>query len=195
MKELDCDFYVSNLHKWFFAPRGCSFLYFKDLEHAKSHLQPNFISWGYRSSVNFNFFSRATSDKTALYLVEESVRYHSQVFGGLKRIQAYTDQLLNQAVDLLTTGWGTERFAIDVSLQAPHMRLVAMPPFRKYPNVTEANSGEISALIMKELMEKYRVVAPFVFINSAFYCRISAFVYSDISDFIRLKDAIIDYNK
>ena len=195
LRDLDCDFYLSNLHKWFFAPRGCSFLYFKDLEHAKKHLQPNFISWGYNSSVNFNFFSRATNDKTSQYLVEDSVRFHKEVFGGLDRIRTYTNQLLNEAVDMLAREWGTDKFPIDASVEAPNMRIVRMPAIAKYPDINDQNAGEISVKMMRDLLEKYNVVSVIVFLNSILYTRISAFVYNDINDYIKLKDAVIDYKQ
>jgi isopenicillin-N epimerase len=55
LDQLDCDFYVSNLHKWFCAPKGCCFLYLKDKKRLEIGLEPNFISHGYKKDMSYNF--------------------------------------------------------------------------------------------------------------------------------------------
>ena len=56
LNAFDCDYYVSNLHKWFCAPKGCSFLYLKDKERLEINLEPNYISHGYKKDLSYNFF-------------------------------------------------------------------------------------------------------------------------------------------
>ena len=188
LNELGCDFYASNLHKWFFAPRGCSFLYFRDLEHAKANLQPNFISWGYEGSLRENFFLRATNDKTSHYLVDECIAFHVAL-GGLNRIAAYCCDLVDRASEMLISEWKTEKIPIDSSVQAPFMRLIKLPDLECYAKL------DVSAKcdkLMKELMLNYKTVAVVVSIHTQCYVRISAFVYNTINDYIKLKDAILD---
>ena len=93
LNELDCDFYVSNLHKWFLAPRGCSFLYFRNLNSFSNNnecndsiiLQPSYISHGYNRGIGFNFYSRATSDKTSWFLIDECIHFYENYLGGLEK--------------------------------------------------------------------------------------------------------------
>jgi len=79
--DLDCDYYVSNLHKWFLAPRGCSFLYLKDVNRLAQNLQPNYISHGYDKSVDYNFCRRGTADKSSYFCVRECVDFYENELG------------------------------------------------------------------------------------------------------------------
>lgn len=47
LDELDADYYTGALHKWYLAPKGCSFLHVKK-EHQDS-IDPLIVSWGYES--------------------------------------------------------------------------------------------------------------------------------------------------
>ena len=188
---MDCDFYVSSLRKWFFSPPGCAFLYFRDVQHACESLQPNYISWGYKKPPRLNFILRGTCDKTSYYFVADSIRYHVQVFGGLQSIQAYIRQLLDEATDMLVREWGTSVAPVHPSLEAPYMRNIALPALKGYPSRSEEEGWASSERLMKDLCMNNKVNALMVCVNSVLYCRISAFVYSKIDDFISLKDAIL----
>lgn len=45
--DLDPDYYTGAVHKWFLAPKGCSFLYVN--KKFQNDLEPLIISWGYQS--------------------------------------------------------------------------------------------------------------------------------------------------
>ncbi len=49
-------------------------------------LQPSYISHGYNRDIAFNFYSRATSDKTSWFLIDECIKYYENYLGGLKRL-------------------------------------------------------------------------------------------------------------
>jgi selenocysteine lyase/cysteine desulfurase len=86
LEKIDCDFYVSNLHKWFFAPRGCAFLFVRKIENSAkgepNSLQPNYISWGYTDNLSTNYFQRATLDNTSFFCIKECINVHENYFGG-----------------------------------------------------------------------------------------------------------------
>ena len=81
LNELDCDYYISNLHKWFLAPRGCSLLYLKDWKRLEKGLQPNYISHGYDKSLSYNFYRRGTADKTSFFCVGECIDFYEKKLG------------------------------------------------------------------------------------------------------------------
>lgn len=189
LDQIGCDYYVSNLHKWFLAPRGCSFLYFKD-KSVISSLEPNYISYGYGNqspSLSYNFFARATRDATSYYVVPECVEMYTQQFGGLNLINVRLTTLLENVLKMLVISWNTEVFKLDKSLEAPFMRLVKLPIMKNY-------EPKDAAKLMKDLLEKYKIVSAFVNINNQLYCRLSAYVYNQFDNYVKLKDAILDLN-
>lgn len=190
LSNLDCDFYVSNLHKWFLAPRGCTFLYFKDKIKAQKYLEPNYISAGYQNKpdVSYNYFARGTKDNTSWYCIQECINFHVQVLGGYQKIYRYNTDLLDKAVDMLVINWKTSKFNLAKELEAPFMRLVKLPKMKNY-------SFADGAKLMKDVLQIYKIVSVFVNIQGELYCRLSCYVYNDINDFIALKDAILDLNK
>ncbi|CAF0730178.1 unnamed protein product [Brachionus calyciflorus] len=132
LQSLDCDFYVSNLHKWFLAPRGCSFLYFKDLKKLNHELQPCYISHGYKCDLSYNFYQRGTSDKTSWFMVKNCIDYYENVLGGLENITKYNSAVLEKAVDLLVESWGTQSLQIPKEMEAPFMKNVELPVLVNY---------------------------------------------------------------
>ena len=53
LRSLDPDYYVSNAHKWFCAPKGCAFMYVK--KELQSQTRPLIISHGFGSGFNSEF--------------------------------------------------------------------------------------------------------------------------------------------
>jgi isopenicillin-N epimerase len=49
LEKLDPDFYTGAIHKWFLAPKGCSFLYVK--KKFQKAIDPLIVSWGYESDT------------------------------------------------------------------------------------------------------------------------------------------------
>ena len=93
---MDFDIYVSNLHKWFCTPRGCSFMYIKNLKALsktgnESILQPMSISLGFdNNNIDYNFAARGTGDQTNLFLIDESIKFNENYLGGLTRYKSYS---------------------------------------------------------------------------------------------------------
>lgn len=49
LQELNPDFYTGAIHKWFLAPKGCSFLYVN--KKFQNNVKPLIVSWGYESDT------------------------------------------------------------------------------------------------------------------------------------------------
>ena len=184
LNELDCDFYVSSLHKWFLSPRGCSFLYFKNMKLVES-LQPNYISYGYKKSIFLNFKQRASEDMTSCFMVRECIQFYEEEFGGLTTITEYCSEMLERAVALLVNGWQTSTLAIPKQMEAPFMKVIKLP---KLKFITIDDCYKLSNYIIAE----YNIVVHIIKIADEYFVRISCFVYNDIDDYIALRDAILD---
>ena len=193
LNELDCDYYVSNLHKWFLSPRGCAFLFFKNLNETFS-LMPNIISHGYGKDASNNFFERATRDSTSWYLVNDCIDIYENKFGGLNHIQQYTSKLLDETVEMLVNSWGTNRIEMPKELEAPFMKLIKLPDLKGYKSIDDIDLKKAIESLLIDLYFKFDLIACVVPIQDELYCRISAFVYNEIKDYEFLRDAIIKMN-
>lgn len=191
INDIDCDFYVSNLSKWFLTPRGCAFLYFRDPKMSKI-LSPNIIGLGYGKDSHINYFWRGIRDNTSWFFIEDSIRYFEVYFGGLKSINEYTSKLLDEAVKLLVDGWNTSELSIPHELKAPYMRVIKMPKLRNFSLENQETDGLGFKTLLKHVFDNYKVSGVFSLINGEFCCRISCFLHSCIEDYIALRDAIID---
>ena len=189
LNQLDCDFYVSNLHKWFLAPRGCAFLYFKDKNETYS-LKPNIISHGYGKEATKNFFERATRDSTSWYLIDDCIKIYENDFGGLNTITEYTSKLLEEAVEMLVSSWGTNRLELPKELEAPFMKVIKLPKFKPLEVLQSLSIEHYPPGLSNFLQDTFDVDAQITIINKEFYCRISCFVYNRIEDYISLRNAI-----
>jgi isopenicillin-N epimerase len=192
LASYDCDYYASNLHKWLLAPKSCCFLYLKDSERLGKTLQPNYISWGYREGLSLNFCYRATSDKSAFFVVDDCIKFYEQNLGGLERIGAYNRTLLEKATAMLTKEWGTEVLMMPEELEAPFMKCIKVPELKSFKANTEQEEFLVTMTLIRTVMEKYKLVAVFTYIQRELYVRIGCFVYNEFSDYVVLKDAVLD---
>lgn len=196
--KFHADFYVSNLHKWFLAPRSCAFLYTSTARNFDYRFQPCYISHGYlpdptRHSVSYNHYQRGTCDKTSFYVVRECIEFYENYLGGLERIRAYTVPLLEKAVEMLEREWGTKRLGVPDDMLAPYLRVVKLPELKRFRVDDKYEwEGNVVSLLGKHLLEKYNVVAFIGIIHGELYCRLSCFVYHEMNDYIALKDAILN---
>src|SRR5262249_2998020 len=58
--DLKADWYVGNLHKWYFVPRGCGFLW--AAPGREDRLMPNVLSWDICQAFPSNFAWTGTRD-------------------------------------------------------------------------------------------------------------------------------------
>lgn len=195
LEEYNCDFYVSNLHKWFLSPRGCSFLYIKNKENFEKILQPCYISHGYEKGISSNFFERGTMDKTSWFLVDMCIDFYENKLGGLRNISNYNKEMLDQAVQLFTENWGTKKLEMPVEMEAPFMKVIELPELKDYQVKDLKNHHLVCENIMKEIFIRYKIVSCIVYLQNKLHCRISCFVYNTFDDFVKLNNAIMEMKK
>jgi selenocysteine lyase/cysteine desulfurase len=188
--DLDCDFYTSNLHKWFLSPKTCSFLFVRNPSNFK--VQPNYISWGYSSKdIGENFFMRGTFDQTSWYVVDDCIKFYEIILGGLESITKYNTNLIERAVDFLCDKWSTKRNDIPKFLEAPFMRLIKMPKMKSYMRgINDEETTNVCVKLIRDILDKFNVVSCMVCVQGEIFCRISCFVYNKMEDYEKLGEAV-----
>ena len=192
LEKYDCDFYVSNLHKWFLCTRACAFLYFKDKKKCIETLQPSYISHGYKMDMVYNFYQRGTSDKTSWFLVDECINFYENTLGGLDKISNYSNIILDQAVLMLEKDCKTIRLQIPKEFEAPFMRILKLPKLKNFYIENPKDAESVTIKLMKYIHETFGVVSCVMYFQNELYLRISCFVYNTLDDFVSLKNAILN---
>ena len=187
--DLDCDFYTSNLHKWFLAPKSCSFLFVRNPSDLR--LQPNYISWGYYSKdIGTNFFMRGTFDQTSWYVVDDCIKFYEIILGGLETITEYNSNLIEKAVEYLCKLWKTERNGVPKNLEAPFMKLIKLPKMKSYTRGdNDEETTNVCVKLIQDILDKFNVVSCMVCVQGEMFCRISCFVYNKMEDYEKLGQA------
>ncbi|TQV99585.1 aminotransferase family protein [Cordyceps javanica] len=183
------DFMVSNCYKWLMVPRGCAVLYvpFRN-QHLISSTVPT--SWGYlpktkRAAMSTqDYFDKlfdkvSTIDNTPYCCIPAALEFRSNVCGGEAKIREYCFDLAQRGAARMAEIFGTQPLENDSRCCFATVRL-PLTLTELGPKV----DGLAVAKWMKELTPaEYETYIPFKFYADAFWCRISAQIYLDITDF------------
>jgi isopenicillin-N epimerase len=174
---LGADWYVGNLHKWYFAPRGCGFLWAAKSAQAETH--PLAISHGLGQGFDVEFDWTGTRDFTACLAAPSGVAFHQRLGGAA--LMARNAALAREAAALLVSAWGTgttgpaECFAAMVSVRLP---------------VTGEIGPARAQLLVRWLAERHRIETAITADSGALWLRISAQAYNEPAEYARLASAI-----
>ena len=174
---LGVDWYVGNMHKWAFAPRGCGILWANPERQAGLH--PTVISWGLDQGFTQEFDLLGTKDPTAHLSAPEGIEFIHDL--GANVMREHNHALAWQAAHWLADHLGT-RFE-----EARDMTgcLVSVP----LPERAGSSAQEAFAL-QHALLYQDRIEIPILPVNGRLYARISAQVYNEMSDIERLGQAL-----
>jgi isopenicillin-N epimerase len=170
---IGADWYVGNLHKWFFAPRSCGFLWAARSVQAATH--PLAISHGYTEGFRAEFEWTGTRDATAALAAPAGIDFHRRLGGA--DLMARNQTLVHEAAAGLVRDWGTEAIAPLSSFAS--MAVVRLPLGGE---ATAARAGTL----MRELDERHHIAAAVVALAGALWVRVSAQAYNDAADYRRL---------
>ncbi|BFZ05759.1 hypothetical protein BsWGS_08798 [Bradybaena similaris] len=172
--EIGADIYTSNVHKWAFAPRGCSFMWF-DSQH-EGWINPTNTSWQLGLSLDKQFFDQGTCDHIPFICARHALEFYSAI-GGLERVVAYTSALAEEAKRIFVSEVGLEVFQLPESMEAPNMRLFKLPPFPKFPRSLEHMWD-----LQHALFAENNIFGIICLVSGSFYIRLSLQVYTDLED-------------
>ncbi len=171
--DLGVDWYVGNMHKWAFAPRGCGVLW--AARHRQDGLHPTVISWGLDQGFTQEFDLVGTKDPTAFLVVPEGVAFIHAL--GQKAMRKYNHTLAWNAAHALADCLGT-------TFLVPRQMVGCLA---SVPLPERAGSSTSDAFQLQHaLLYQDRIEIPILEVRGRLYARISAQVYNDISDIERL---------
>ena len=176
----DADYYCGNLHKWYCAPRGCGFLYARDVEAAP---EPLVVSHGYGSGFASDFIWRGAGDFSAPLALPALEAWWERV-GGVGAAAVRNAALASDAARLLAGAWATEPL-VDGGAAGPPMALVRIPGAR---GGATPNDGKA---LQDALHYDHKVECPVKTVNGDLYVRVSAALYNDLDDYRALAAAVL----
>lgn len=174
---IGADWYAANLHKWAHAPRSCGILWAKPEHQAALHHPV--VSWGSGQGFHAEFEHQATSDPTSYLAAPEGIALLREWDFGA--VLAYIHGLALEAAHALTDRWGTTLDAPDDMIGA----MVTVPlPEEAGTTADDATRLRLALLVEDEIEVQLHAW------RGRLWTRVSAQVYNDRSDIMRLAAAV-----
>ncbi|OBZ84790.1 hypothetical protein A0J61_07158 [Choanephora cucurbitarum] len=192
LHAVDPDFFITNCHKWLYAPRGCAVLY---VPLRNQHLvHPAIINASYQhhpqpgtNTFQLEFAWPGTTDFTNFLCVEAALAFRKSI-GGEKAIMDYCHDLAVSGGQLAATILGTEVLENEEKTLTTALVNVRLPI---NPAKIQSDPTFIQ-LSVDELIYKHHCMASVFKHNGQWYARLSAQVYNDLSDFEYVAKALLD---
>ena len=178
---LGVDWYVANLHKWAFAPRGCGLLW--AAPERQPGLHPSVISWGLDVGWHQEFDWTGTRDPTPYLCAPAGIEFITQVLGA-QAMREHNHALAWRAAQALCARWGLA-WTTPESLVGC-MATVPLPP--------RLGVDAAAAAALKDwLLFERRIEVPILARGGRLWARVSAQVYNDDDDIERLARACDEF--
>jgi isopenicillin-N epimerase len=174
---IGADWYSANLHKWAHAPRSCGILWAKPEHHAT--LRHPIVSWGSGHGFHAEFEHQATCDPTSYLAAPEGIALLRE--WNFDAVLSYMHALAREAAGLLSERWGTTPGAPDDMIGA----MITVP----LPEAAGTTTDQATRLRLALLVED-RIEVQLHAWRGRLWTRISAQVYNDREDIMRLADAV-----
>lgn len=175
---LDADYWVGNLHKWLYTPKGCAVLRVR--RDRRDALEPLVFSHEIGRGFSASFDFQGTRDPSP-WLAAEAALGFVEALGGPDRIRAHNFALRRTAGALLCERWHVEP-------PAPLEMLGALQtlPLPARIEGTAANAAAWNA----RLWDEQKIEIPFIPFGGRLWIRTSAQIFNTLSDYERLADVL-----
>jgi isopenicillin-N epimerase len=175
--SIGADWYVANLHKWAHAPRACGVLWAAPDRQRDLH-QP-VVSWGSGQGFREEFEWIGTSDPTCCLAAPEGIALLRE--WGFDAVLGYMHGLAWEAARILVDAWRT-------TLLTPRAMVGAMVTV-PLPEAAGATDSDAARLRLALLVDD-RIEVQLHAWRGRLWVRVSAQVYNDRSDIVRLAEAV-----
>ncbi len=177
--SLGVDWYVTNAHKWLYAPKGCALLWTSPEHQDSTH--PTVISWGYHGKEGYSteFLWQGTRDLSPWLAINSAIDFYKGF--GEAEVKSYMHNLAWSSAEMIAEEWGVE-------LNLKKDMFASMVPI-PLPGTVKGGDEERIELV-KMLWEKYQVEVAITDPTDFLWARISAQIYNEESDYKRLAEAV-----
>jgi isopenicillin-N epimerase len=176
--SIGADWYAANLHKWAHAPRACGILW--AAPDRQEHLHHPVVSWGFGLGFREEFEWNGTADPTTYLAAPEGIALLRE--WGFDAVLAYMHGLAWETASLLTDRWNT-------TLETPREMVGAMVtvPLPEAAGTTDADAERLRLALLVDDHIEVQLHAW----RGRLWVRVSAQIYNDRSDIMRLADAVL----
>ncbi|CAD8102339.1 unnamed protein product [Paramecium primaurelia] len=168
LKELDPDFFFTNLNKWAFCPCSVNLLYVK--EKYLNQIHNNTISVFYGAGIEKEFEYYGTKDASIILSVIDGINYINSF--GLKQIIEYCENLAWEGSNLVAKIWQTELLVQDKAMHSAMVNVLV--PHKDHSYIMECQ---------KICFEKYNVFIVLYEFDGRSWARFSASIYNCLEDY------------
>ena len=195
VEDMDCDFYASNLHKWFFAPTAAAFLY----QAPKRHNELHHPIMSHNHGVHENELTRygrvgglagecrmnGTRDYSSMMCVPESICFYISIGGDAVAIRNRNVAL--KMGNMLAKSWGT-----CVGIPTDMIGCMSMVGLPKVLGRTLKDAARLRNELLSMSIGVYtRIMTQFCFpAEGRLWIRISVAAYNYEEEYEVLRDAI-----
>lgn len=198
LDKLKPDFFLSNIHKWMYVPRGCAFLYVDPKHFRKIHTVPISHTYlkddkdlpdhleKYRLVDRFQFVG--TENKSSIYCIQKAIKFRNEVCGGEKRIQEYCNNLAEEApkkvIEIL---WpDAQVLKLDDSPPIPLFNLLI--PIEKYlpEDFDKAQLPSYLKYLEEQICFNQSTFVPFHIESGKVYGRFSCQTFNSVDDYVEV---------
>lgn len=195
------DFYVTNLHKWLYVPRGCAALYVNPQYHGEIQTMPishSYIDEDVEPIVDDSLISKfhfiGTVNFASIASIKDAIEFREKTCGGEDAIAQYCQDLSFKSAKLAIAKWPFAQLLTNrhnsvippsmVNLIIPFKDLVShyqLATLLDFNNKEALDKAHDAIDIM--LMDDYKSRAPFLFHNGEVWMRFSCQIYNELSDY------------
>lgn len=189
MIEIGADFYVSNLHKWFFCPHSIAVLYCRKMDES-SDLHHPIVTHEYGNGLAAESGWIGTRDYSSQLVVPDAMEFVNRFEGGIEGIRRRNHENVVEMAEMLARSWGT-------GLGSPPEMCASMVMIG-LPSSLRVLSDLDALALRTRLRDGFGVEVPIYYRAPkegevepvTAYARISYQVYNMVDDYYRLRDAI-----
>ncbi|CAF1481541.1 unnamed protein product [Didymodactylos carnosus] len=171
LQQMNPDCYLTNSHKWLFSHRSGCLLYVR--KELQTLISPITTSFGYKQGYQEEFKWLGTKDYSNYFTISDAIDFR-QMIGGDMAIYEYNHQLAVNAGNLLESMWNSSTLTTNDEYIG-FMNNVQLPLII---NTTESRRN-----LYNKLIERYNIFLPSFQFDNKYYCRISAQIYLELTDF------------